>query len=111
MSGILVEATRAESRMRADQAAPVAAPRLRLTATQRTILAVTARLGVAANADQVQADLNRPREATKDYAAIAALKQIMAARTGDRTWITLRPPLINLSQAAADELLAKFAAA
>jgi len=66
---------------------------------------------LAANADQVQADLNRPREATKDYAAIAALKQIMAARTGDRTWITLRPPLINLSQAAAGELLAKFAAA
>jgi len=66
---------------------------------------------LAANADQVQADLNRPREATKDYAAIAALKQIMAARTGDRTWLTLRPPLTNLSQAAADELLAKFAAA
>ncbi len=55
LSGILVEATRAESRMRADQAAPVAALRLRLTATQRTILAVTARLGVAANADYAAA--------------------------------------------------------
>ena len=55
VSGILVEATRAESRMRADQAAPVAAPRLRLTAPQRTIMAVTARLGVAANADQAAA--------------------------------------------------------
>ena len=66
---------------------------------------------LAANADQVQEELNRYREATKEYAAIAALKQIMAARTGDRTWLNLRPPLANLRESAAQELLAKFAAA
>ena len=51
VSGMLVEAARAESRIRAYQpAAPTQLP-LRLTETQRTILAVTARLGTAASSD------------------------------------------------------------
>ncbi len=66
---------------------------------------------LAENADQVQEKLDRYREATRDYAAIPALKQIMANRTGDRTWLNLRPPLVNLSEAAAHEMLAKYAAA
>lgn len=66
---------------------------------------------LAENADQVQERLDRYREATRDYAAIPALKQIMANRTGDRTWLNLRPPLVNLSEAAAHEMLAKYAAA
>lgn len=66
---------------------------------------------LAENADQVQERLDRYREATRDYAAIPALKQIMANRTGDRTWLNLRPPLINLSEAATHEMLAKYAAA
>ncbi len=66
---------------------------------------------LAENADQVQERLDRYREATRDYAAIPALKQIMANRTGDRTWLNLRPPLVNLSEATAHEMLAKYAAA
>ncbi|MFN3333404.1 MAG: dihydrodipicolinate synthase family protein [Caldilinea sp.] len=66
---------------------------------------------LAENADQVQERLDRYREATRDYAAIPALKQIMANRTGDRTWLNLRPPLVNLSEAAAHEMLTKYAAA
>lgn len=66
---------------------------------------------LAENADQVQERLDRYREATRDYAAIPALKQIMANRTGDRTWLNLRPPLVNLSEAATHEMLAKYAAA
>lgn len=66
---------------------------------------------LAENADQVQERLDRYREATRDYAAIPALKQIMANRTGDRTWLNLRPPLVNLSEVATHEMLAKYAAA
>jgi len=66
---------------------------------------------LGANADQVQEELNRYREATRDYAAIAALKQIMARRTGDRTWLNLRPPLTNLSESAAEAMLTKFVTA
>ena len=63
---------------------------------------------LAENADQVQEALNRPREATREYAPIPALKEIMAARTGDASWRVLRPPLVNLSAAQVTELLAKF---
>ena len=62
---------------------------------------------LAENAAQVQEDLNRPRDATRDYAAIPALKEIMAARTGDANWRVLRPPLVNLTAAQATELLAR----
>ena len=65
---------------------------------------------LAENAGQVQEALNRYREATRDYAAIPALKEIMAARTGDANWRTLRPPLVNLTAAQVTELHAKFAA-
>jgi len=66
---------------------------------------------LAENAEQLQERLDRYRAATRDYAAIPALKQIMAARTGDRTWLNLRPPLVNLDEQAAQEMLAKFARA
>ncbi|MCS6825252.1 MAG: dihydrodipicolinate synthase family protein [Caldilinea sp.] len=66
---------------------------------------------LAENAEQLQHRLDRYRAATRDYAAIPALKQILAMRTGDRTWLNLRPPLVNLSEEAAQEMLAKFAAA
>ena len=35
----------------------------------------------------------------------------MATRTGDAAWRNLRPPLVNLSAAAAQEMLTKYAAA
>ena len=63
---------------------------------------------LAENADQVQEALNRPREATREYAPIPALKEIMAARSGDANWRTLRPPLVNLTAAQVTELMAKF---
>jgi 4-hydroxy-tetrahydrodipicolinate synthase len=65
----------------------------------------------AENADAVQERLDRWRASTRDYAAIPALKAIMATRTGDPAWRTLRPPLVNLSAAATEEMLAKYAAA
>ncbi|MBK8050376.1 MAG: dihydrodipicolinate synthase family protein [Anaerolineales bacterium] len=60
------------------------------------------------NADQVQEVLNLYRESTREYAPIPALKQIMASRTGDASWLNLRPPLINLSADKAQQLLANF---
>jgi 4-hydroxy-tetrahydrodipicolinate synthase len=66
---------------------------------------------LAENADQLQEQLDRYRAATRDYAAIAALKQIMAERSGDPSWLNLRPPLVPLSAEAAQELLARYAAA
>lgn len=64
----------------------------------------------AEDADAVQEKLDRFRTATRDYAAISALKEILATRTGDAAWRNLRPPLVNLSAAAAQEMLAKYAA-
>jgi 4-hydroxy-tetrahydrodipicolinate synthase len=66
---------------------------------------------LAENAEQVQEALDRPRAATRDYAPIPALKEIMAARTGDASWRNLRPPLVNLTAAKVAELHEKFAAA
>lgn len=66
---------------------------------------------LAENANAVQEQLDRFRAATRAYAPIPALKEIMATRTGDAAWRNLRPPLVNLSAAAAQEMLAKYAAA
>ncbi len=55
---------------------------------------------LAENAEQIQEDLDRYRAVTSDYAAIPALKQIMAARTGDDSWLNLRPPLGQLDAEA-----------
>ena len=66
---------------------------------------------LAENADQVQEKLDRYRESMREYAPIPALKQLMANRTGDRTWLNLRPPLVNLSDAAAHDMMTKYAAA
>ena len=42
---------------------------------------------------------------TRDYAAIPALKQILAARTGDEGWLNIRPPLLRVAPEAAARLL------
>lgn len=63
---------------------------------------------LAENADQLQERANVHREITRDYAAIPALKQIMATRTGDAAWLNLRPPLSNLTQGQVTQLLAKW---
>lgn len=66
---------------------------------------------LAENAGQMQEDLNAPREALRDYAPIPALKELMAQRTGDEAWRTVRPPLVNLSPAQLGEMNEKWAAA
>jgi 4-hydroxy-tetrahydrodipicolinate synthase len=63
---------------------------------------------LADNADQMQEDLNVPREALREYAPIPALKELMATRTGDPCWRNLRPPLVNLSAEQAAEMYAKY---
>jgi 4-hydroxy-tetrahydrodipicolinate synthase len=65
---------------------------------------------LAENADQVQEQLNVPREALREYAPIPALKEILATRTGDACWRNLRPPLVNLSAPQVAELHEKYAA-
>jgi 4-hydroxy-tetrahydrodipicolinate synthase len=65
---------------------------------------------LAENAEQLQEELNVPREALREYAPIPALKEILAVRTGDPTWRNLRPPLVRLSEAQAAEMLAKYTA-
>jgi 4-hydroxy-tetrahydrodipicolinate synthase len=64
-----------------------------------------------AEAEQLQVEADVYRSATRDYAAIPALKHIMATRTGDANWLNLRPPLVNLGAAEAEAMLAKFAVA
>lgn len=66
---------------------------------------------LAENADQMQDDLNVPREALREYAPIPALKELLAQRTGDQAWRTVRPPLVNLSAAQVTEMHHNWAAA
>lgn len=66
---------------------------------------------LAENAEAVQEDLNAARMALADYAAIPALKELLAQRTGDATWRNLRPPLVNLGAERVAEMNEKWAAA
>ena len=66
---------------------------------------------LAENAEAVQEDLNAARMALADYAAIPALKELLAQRTGDATWRNLRPPLVNLNAERVAEMNEKWAAA
>jgi 4-hydroxy-tetrahydrodipicolinate synthase len=65
---------------------------------------------LAENADQLQEQLNVPREALREYAPIPALKEILATRTGDACWRNLRPPLVNLSEQQVAVMHEKYAA-
>jgi 4-hydroxy-tetrahydrodipicolinate synthase len=62
----------------------------------------------AANADEIQVDVDRYRAVMRSYAAIPALKQIMAARTGDASWLNIRPPLMRVTPEAAAPLLEEW---
>jgi 4-hydroxy-tetrahydrodipicolinate synthase len=62
---------------------------------------------LAENAAPCRRIWTAPATATRDYAAIPALKEIMATRTGDANWRNLRPPLVNLTAAQVTELLAR----
>ena len=51
----------------------------------------------ADGADALQAAAAQARAALQGFATIAALKELMAARTGRPSWRRLRPPLVGLS--------------
>lgn len=56
-------------------------------------------------ADRIQAELNILRTALKPYPVIPALKQIMAHWRSDPEWVHVRPPLVRMNQAKAEEML------
>lgn len=56
------------------------------------------------DADKAQENLNRIRELVMEYPMIPALKSTVATRSGDAAWRTVRPPLVELSEAAAIKL-------
>lgn len=60
------------------------------------------------DADQRQARLDQYRASLKDCAAIPAIKELVAARTGDSGWRTVCPPLMALGNSQAEELHTRF---
>lgn len=58
----------------------------------------------------MQREIDLLRNAMQSYPTIAALKELMAVRHNDPSWLNLRPPLTNLTATQRDELLAKVAA-
>lgn len=62
----------------------------------------------AAIADQLQTNANAGRTSLLGYAAIPALKVILAEWRKDPAWLTCRPPLVKMNSAQAEEVLAKF---
>ena len=57
------------------------------------------------NANLLQEQANRIREAFVAYPAIAALKHYAAESYGDTRWQTLRPPLVGLPEDHGQQLL------
>jgi 4-hydroxy-tetrahydrodipicolinate synthase len=69
------------------------------------------RAGKDAEADALQAELNVVRTTIASYPLVEALKELMARATGDDAWRMLRPPLMKLDAATANELAGKLDAA
>ncbi len=61
--------------------------------------------GLDDEAEALQRRLSRLRGSIEAYPVIPALKVLMADLTGDEAWRNLRPPLSNLDEAQAKELL------
>ncbi|MDX9958920.1 MAG: dihydrodipicolinate synthase family protein [Clostridia bacterium] len=59
-------------------------------------------------ADQRQAQLDQYRASLGDCAAIPAIKELVAARTGENSWRTVCPPLVPLSPQQAEGLHTRF---
>jgi 4-hydroxy-tetrahydrodipicolinate synthase len=57
------------------------------------------------DAEQQQEALNTVRKTVGQYVMIPALKQVIAHYTDDPEWVTVRPPLIELTAAQAKEVL------
>lgn len=65
----------------------------------------------AADADQRQSSLMWMRDVLGGYAAIPALKALVAQRTGDPGWLRVRPPFVALNPEQQAALYAKAAQA
>ncbi len=64
-----------------------------------------------ADADVLQAGLDRVRAIFQKHPMIAALKAAVAHWSGDARWRTLRPPLVELGAAQSEALVAELEAA
>jgi 4-hydroxy-tetrahydrodipicolinate synthase len=64
-----------------------------------------------ADADAKQSALDRVRAAFQNFPMISALKRAIAHHSGDPGWATVRPPLVELSDAQAAALLEALEAA
>ena len=64
----------------------------------------------AADAEERQNRTNWVRDAILDsgYNMIASLKVIVADQTGRKGWSRVRPPLVDLTQAEQEQLLARL---
>lgn len=60
-------------------------------------------------APQMQAEIDQLRQVMQPYPTIAGMKQIVAHLLNDPGWLTLRPPLHNLTPAQAEALLQSVA--
>jgi 4-hydroxy-tetrahydrodipicolinate synthase len=59
------------------------------------------------DAPRLQEELNAVRKAAEARVMIPSLKAVLAARYRDPAWLTMRPPLMRISEAARAELLAE----
>jgi len=64
--------------------------------------------GREGEAEALQGHLTELRDTIEAYPAIPALKSIMGRLTGEGVWRSLRPPLTNLDDEKADELLSRL---
>ncbi len=53
-------------------------------------------------------DATATRHVVKEYAAVPALKQIIARRLGNDAWKIVRPPLVQMGDEEAEKMLAKL---
>ena len=61
-------------------------------------------------AERLQEDVNAIRGAIEKHPVIPSLKAILAHHAGDPEWLTVRPPLLELSAAEREALLAELEA-
>jgi 4-hydroxy-tetrahydrodipicolinate synthase len=59
-------------------------------------------------AEALQERLTQVRGSIEAYPVIPALKQLMARSTGDRNWRNIRPPLSELDEKSAEDLLSSL---
>ena len=63
------------------------------------------------DAEELQEEANVMREYVRTYAPIPAIKAIIGQRAGDPVWRTVRPPLVAMDDAAAQELFSAMGVA